>query len=143
MIPYTLFGMYTLIGCSHPKYIGSELFIDYNNICLSLKTDIYGCTISKKMHGTARLKDDNVNVLWRKSGMYELDAYVLPVITYPYRNDCKRTCCTIELNDPWITIIHNNDKYVFRKNLYPKERKDTFLKLFVTQLILDLIIRHI
>lgn len=143
MIPYTLCGIYTLIGCSQPKFIGSELLIDYNNICLSLQTNVYGCEVRKKMHGTVVLKEDNVNIIWRKSGNYEVDTHVLPIITYPYRNDCKRMYCTYSVNEQWVTIFHNNDKYIFRKNIYPKEKEDTFLKIFATQLLLDLIIRHI
>ncbi len=143
MIPYTLCGIYTLIGCSQPRYIGSELFVDYNNICLALQTRVNGITITKNMHGTASLKNDNVNIIWRKSGNYEIDTHVLPIITYPYCNDCKRMYCTLSVNEQWITILHNNQKYVFRKNIYPKKKEDTFLKLFVTQLLLDLIIRHI
>jgi hypothetical protein len=143
MIPYTLCGIYTLIGCSQPLYIGSELFIDYNTICMSLQTTRYGITTTKNMHGTVRVNDNTANIIWRKSGEYEIDTHVLPLITYPYRNDCKRMVCKFIIEEPWITIMHDNDKYIFRKNIYPKKREDTFLKIFFTQLLLDLIIRHI
>jgi len=95
------------------------------------------------MHGTASVKNETVNIIWRKSGTYEIDSHVLPIITYPYRNDCKRMYCTFDVNEQWITVMHNNNKYIFQKDLYPKEKKDTLLKIFFTQLILDLIIRHI
>ena len=50
--------------------------------------------------------------------------------------------CSYSAYDNWIVVQDKNDKYVFRKNLYPDKENNTFLKMFCTQLFLDLIIRH-
>ena len=146
LFPYKLCGMFVLSGSSNPLYVGSEVHIDYNRIRLSTREKMYGATITKNIYGSISVQDTNVKILWVNSGKYELDLGILPIITYPYSNaGCKRMNCEYSMDETnnWITLTHNTDCYVLRRNLYPIEKKDTLFKLFFTQLFLDLIIRHI
>jgi hypothetical protein len=146
LFPYKLCGVYLLSGCNNPLYIGSEIHIDYNHICLTTKEKFGGISLSKHIYGSISVKEDNVKVIWVNSGKYEIDLGILPLITYPYTNGgCKRMNCTYSMDDTcnWITITHKSDRYVLRRKVYPEKKEDTLLKLFFTQLLLDLIIRHI
>jgi hypothetical protein len=144
MFPYKLCGLYILAGCNNPEYIGSELSIDYNHITFSALKKVGPVRIYKKIYGSIFVKENAVKIMWLNSGKYEIDMGI-PLITYPYvNNQCKRMNCEYTSDtDNWITIYHNKEQYVFRKVLYPESTKSSLISLFFTQLLLDLIIRHI
>jgi len=142
MVPSKLCGLYTIISCTNPKYIGSELFIDYNHIHFTWIKKIGAMTIHKNMYGSVFVKDNFVKVQWVNSGSYEVDLIVLPLITYPYvKDNCKRMNClyTVDETNTWITISHT-EQYTLRKNTYPKKKEDTFIKIVFTQLLINYII---
>jgi len=146
LFPYKLCGVYLLSGSSNPLYIGSELHIDYNHVRLTTKEKFSGMTLSKHIYGSISIQEDKVKVIWVNSGKYVIDLGLLPLITYPYTNvGCKRMNFAYSMDETcnWITITHKNDHYVLRRKIDPEKKEETLVKLFFTQLLLDLIIRHI
>jgi hypothetical protein len=146
MFPYKLCGIYLLCGSSNPQYIGSEVHIDYNTIRFTTKERKRGIHLTKHIYGSISINEEKVKVIWVNSGKYEIDLGILPLITYPYTSvGCKRMNCefTMDETSNWITVTHKQDHYVLRRKLYPETKEDTLLKIFFTQLLLDLIIRHI
>jgi hypothetical protein len=146
MFPYKLCGIYLLSGSSNPLYVGSEVHIDYNHIRFTTKERTSGVTLTKHIYGSISINDTKVKVIWVNSGSYEIDLGILPLITYPYTNvGCKRMNCEYSIDDTcnWITVTHKQDHYVLRRKLYPEKKEDTLIKIFFTQLLLDLLIRHI
>ena len=147
MFPYKACGIYLLCGSSNPKYIGSKVHIDYNRIQLKVKERPQGFRITKNIYGSISVNEEDVKVIWVNSGSYELDLGILPLITFPCKNvGCRRMNLEYSMDDTanWITVTHNTDHYVLRRELLPVKEEDTTLfKMFITQLLLDLVIRHI
>lgn len=147
MFPYKACGIYLLCGSSNPQYIGSKVHIDYNRIQLKVKERVQGVMIARNIYGSITVNEEDVKLIWVSSGSYEVDLGILPLITFPYQNiGCKRMNLEYSMDDTcnWITITHNKDHYVLRRELLPeKEENITLLKMFMTQLLLDLVIRHI
>ena len=146
MFPYKACGIYLLCGSSNPQYIGSKVHIDYNRIQLKVKERRYGVMVSKNMYGSIAVHEGDIKLIWVNTGNYEVDLGILPLITFPCQHECKRMSMEYSMDDTcnWITITHRKDHYVLRRELLPeKEESTTLLKMFMTQLLLDLVIRHI
>ena len=150
MVPLKLCGVYLLTSCSNTAYIGSQMTLDYNTIHFALNKKVGFVKITKNMYGSLLVKNDTdtdtniVKIRWLNSGTYDIDTQMLPIISYPYvKENCPRMTCSYSVEDNWIILTDKSHQYVFRKNLYPEKKNDTLLKLFFTQLFLDLIIRHI
>ena len=135
--------------------INSKLQIDYNRIKFSPKERIWGLDITKNMYGVIRINQDShidsksndsnnsnsAKIIWMKSIDYEVDTHILPVINIPYKGMFCQTHLTYTLDDT-LTIHDGIYKYVFIRDLSDK-KNDTLIRAFMTQLILDHIIRHI
>ena len=147
MFPYKACGIFLLSGSSNPQFIGSEVHIDYNHIRCKIKERVRGITVTKNLYGSISVNEGDVKLIWVNSGKYEVDLGILPLITFPCPNvGCKRMNFDYSMDDTcnWITVNHNTDHYVLRRKLYPEREEDTtLLKMFFTQLLLDLVIRHI
>ena len=132
-----------MIGCTE-NYIGSELMINYKHICFSRHTNMGGIVVKQNMYGTAYV-NETVEIVWRKRGEYEIVTGILPIITCPYNNPCKRTDLQYHITDDLhlITLTNKESQYVFRRKMNFEKKEDGLIKLFLTQLLFDLIIRHI
>ena len=138
-----LYGLYLLTSCTNPAFKGSYLALDYDTLTFSQVKKVGFVKVIKHTHGSIRVNEDQVKIMWLNAGTYDVDTPFLPIISLPYKSRCKRITCTYSVQENWLTIKNGVEKYVFRKNLAPVKRDDTLMKLFCTQLLLDLVIRHI
>jgi hypothetical protein len=132
----------------------SKLQIDYNRVKFSPKERVWGLDITKNMYGVIRMnsvndsivtnENQNTNsakIVWMKSIDYEVDTHILPVINLPHKGMFCQTHITYKLDDT-LTIHDGIYDYVFTRD-FGEKKNDTFIRAFMTQLILDHIIRHI
>ena len=146
MFPVKCCGLWTLIASTNPQYIGSELNINYNTIIF---TDIkrFGLIhIKKNMYGSVFIKESNdAKIVWTNKINYDIETGILPRISIPSTSQCPRISIIYEIDESanWITIKKQNEQYVFRRDISISQPNDTIIKLFITQLFFDFIIRHI
>jgi hypothetical protein len=131
----------------------SKLQIDYNRVKFSPKEKVWGIEITKNIYGVVRVdkvESNDMNtqnivntakIIWMKSMDYEVDTHILPVINLPHKGMFCQTYLTYTLDDT-LTINDGIYDYVFTRDFSDK-KNDTFIRAFMTQLILDHIIRHI
>jgi hypothetical protein len=128
----------------------SKLQIDYNRVKFSPKEKVWGVEITKNIYGVVRVdkvESNDMNtmntakIIWMKSMDYEVDTHILPVINLPHKGMFCQTYLTYTLDDT-LTINDGIYDYVFTRDFSDK-KNDTFIRAFMTQLILDHIIRHI
>jgi hypothetical protein len=126
----------------------SKLQIDYNRVKFSPKEKVWGLDITKNMYGVVRIDGDtnsiNTNrakIVWMKSMDYEVDTHILPVINLPHKGMFCQTHISYKLDDT-LTINDGIYDYVFTRDFSDK-KNDTLIRAFMTQLILDHVIRHI
>lgn len=150
MFPLKICGPWCLIYTSNNLFMtNSKLQIDYNRIKFSPKEKVWGLDITKNMYGVVRVdaqdpKSMNTNrakIVWMKSIDYEVDTHILPVINFPHKGMFCQTHITYKLDDT-LTINDGIYDYVFTRDFSDK-KNDTLIRAFMTQLILDHIIRHI
>jgi hypothetical protein len=142
MFPLKICGAWCLIYTSNNLFMtNSKLQIDYNRIKFSPKERMWGLDITKNMYGVVRAHDDSAKIIWMKSMDYEVDTHILPVINIPHKGMFCQTLITYKLDDT-LTINDGIYDYVFTRDFSDK-KNDTFIRVFVTQLFLDHIIRHI
>ena len=145
MFPVKCCGLWTLIASTNPKYIGSELSINYNTITFTPKQKVGPINIKKNIYGSVFVQENEAKIIWSSKINYDIETGFLPRITIPYINNCTRLYLTYEIDDTsnWITVQKQQEQYVFRRELSISQPNDTIIKLFITQLVFDYIIRHI
>jgi hypothetical protein len=142
MFPLKSCGAWCLIYTTNNAFmINSKLQIDYNRIKFSPKERVWGLDITKNMYGVVRAQNDTAKIIWMKSIDYEVDTHILPVINIPHKGMFCQTHITYTLDDT-LTIHDGIYDYVFTRD-FGEKKNDTFIRAFMTQLILDHIIRHI
>ena len=150
MFPLKICGAWCLIYTTNNLFMtNSKLQIDYNRVKFSPKEKVWGLEITKNIYGVVRVdkvesNDMNTNtakIIWMKSMDYEVDTHILPVINLPHKGMFCQTYLTYTLDDT-LTINDGIYDYVFTRDFSDK-KNDTFIRAFMTQLILDHIIRHI
>lgn len=152
MFPLKICGSWCLIYTTNNLFMtNSKLQIDYNRVKFSPKEKIWGLEITKNIYGVVRVdhvdsKDISMNtntakIIWMKSMDYEVDTHILPVINLPHKGMFCQTYLTYKLDDT-LTINDGIYDYVFTRDFSDK-KNDTFIRAFMTQLILDHIIRNI
>jgi hypothetical protein len=145
MFPVKFCGLWTLIASTNPQYIGSELKIDYNSITFSPIQKVGFVNIKKNIYGSVFLKDNDAKIIWLPTITYDIDTQVLPRISIPYKMNCPRIQIQYEIDETnnWVTVHKQNEQYVFRRDLKIQPATDTILKIFLTQLFFDFVIRHL
>jgi len=155
MFPLKICGAWCLIYTNNNLFMtNSKLQIDYNRVKFSPKERMWGLDITKNIYGVIRVNtitepvindlDSTVNsakIIWMKSMDYEVDTHILPVINIPHKGMFCQTHLTYTFDDT-LTINDGIYEYVFTRDFSDK-KNDTFIRAFMTQLILDHIIRHI
>lgn len=153
MFPLKVCGAWCLIYTNNNLFItNSKLQIDYNRVKFSPKERVWGLDITKNMYGVIRMNsvndsmvtNQNINsakIVWMKSIDYEVDTHILPVINLPHKGMFCQTHITYKLDDT-LTIHDGIYDYVFTRDFGDK-KNDTFIRAFMTQLILDHIIRQL
>ena len=143
MFPLKTCGAWCLIYTNNNLFMtNSKLQIDYNRIKFSPKERMWGVDVTKHMYGVVRASDDTAKIIWSKSNDYEIDTHILPVINIPNKGMYCQTHITYKLDDV-LTIHDGIYEYIFTRDFDFSDKKDTFIRVFITQLFLDLIIRHI
>lgn len=146
MFPLKICGAWCLIYTNNNAFmINSKLQIDYNRVKFSPKERVWGLDITKNMYGVVRVKDnlDGAKVVWMKSVDYEVDTHILPIINVPHTGNgmfCQ-THITYTIDDT-LSINDGIYDYVFTRDFGDK-KNDSLIRAFMTQLILDHIIRNI
>lgn len=146
MFPVRFCGFWSLIASTNTQYIGSELLIDYNTIRFTPIKRYGFIKIKKNMYGSIFLKEENKSkIAWLNTVSYEIENQVFPSITVPVKHKCSKMIVSYDIDDScnWITIKNNNDQYVFRRNIMMPPKSDSLLKIFLTQVFFDIIIRNI
>ena len=153
MFPLKICGAWCLIYTNNNLFMtNSKLQIDYNRVKFSPKERIWGLDITKNMYGVIRVnKKSDINyansdsnsakIIWLKNMDYEVDTHILPIINIPHKGMFCQTYLTYIFDDT-LTINDGIYEYVFTRDVSDK-KNDTFIRAFMTQLILDHIIRHI
>ena len=152
MFPLKICGAWCLIYTNNNLFMtNSKLQIDYNRVKFSPKERMWGLDITKNMYGVIRVnkkttdmndaKSDSAKIIWLKNMDYEVDTHILPVINIPHKGMFCQTQLTYIFDDT-LTINDGIYEYVFTRDVSDK-KNDTFIRVFMTQLILDHIIRHI
>lgn len=144
MFPVRFCGFWSLIACSDPSYIGSELTIDYNTIRFTPIKKYGFIKVKKNMYGSVFLRDHNkTKIAWLNKVNYDIETHILPQINIPAKHKCPKmeVSYNIDSTNNWITLYNKNDQYVFRRELIPPSKNDSFFKIFLTQLLFDFIIR--
>ena len=146
MFPLKMCGAWCLIYTNNNAFmINSKLQIDYNRVKFSPKERVWGLDITKNMYGVVRVKEnlDGAKVVWMKSVDYEVDTHILPIINVPHKGNgmfCQ-SYITYTIDDT-LSINDGIYDYVFTRDFGDK-KNDSLIRAFMTQLILDHIIRHI
>lgn len=145
MFPVKCCGIWSLIASTNPQYIGSELNINYNTITFTTIKRIGTIHIKKNMYGSVFLKDQDAKIVWLNKINYNIDTGILPRIIIPSTVNCQRILVSYEIDESanWITIKNKNEQYVFRRDISILQPNDSIIKLFITQLVFDYIIRQI
>jgi len=147
MFPLKICGAWCLIYTNNNLFMtNSKLQIDYNRVKFSPKEKMWGIDITKNMYGVIRVNEkisehDSAKIIWMKSIDYEVDTHILPVINIPHKGMFCQTHLTYIFDDT-LTINDGIYEYVFTRDFSDK-KNDTLIRAFMTQLILDHIIRHI
>jgi hypothetical protein len=152
MFPLKICGAWSLIYTNNNMFmVNSKLQIDYNRVKFSPKEKLWGLDITKNIYGVIRINDSEKNeqivkvnsakIIWMKTMDYEVDTHILPVINIPHKGMFCQTHLTYKF-DETLTIRDGIYEYVFTRDFSDK-KNDTLIRAFMTQLILDHIIRHI
>jgi hypothetical protein len=146
MFPVKYCGYWSLIACTNPQLIGSELLINYNTITFTRINNFGPIQIKKNIYGSVFINENTAKIIWTNTIIYDIETIILPKISIPYTDKrCPRINVIYDIDDThnWITIKKQYEQYTFRRNLSILPNNDTIFKLFLTQLIFDFIIRHI
>ncbi len=148
IFPASLCGMWTLVACSNPQYLGSTMVVDYSKIKFSHYFKKYGpFSVRKNVYGFVYLATDNhAKVLWSKNMHYTIESPFLPRIPIPSDTKCPRfriSSYVLDDTGTQLTVIKGNEKYLFQKQLASLDSGDHIYKIFMTQLVFDLILRNL
>jgi hypothetical protein len=146
MFPVKFCGFWSLIASTNTQYIGSELMIDYNTIRFTPIKSYGIIKVKKNMYGSVFLKEQNKSkIAWLNTVNYDIETQLLPRISVPVKHKCSKMIVTYDIDDScnWITIQNQKDQYVFRRNIVVTSKSDSILKIFLTQLFFDIIIRSL
>lgn len=153
MFPLKVCGAWCLIYTNNNLFMtNSKLQIDYNRVKFSPKEKFWGIEITKNIYGVVRINQNDLSglsstdagsskIIWMKSMDYEVDTHILPVINIPHKGMFCQTILTYKYDDT-LTINDGIYDYVFARDFSDK-KNDTLIRAFMTQLILDHIIRNI
>lgn len=145
LFPVKYCGLWTLLSSTNYECRpGSQLKIDYNRIQYSPVEKWGPLRITKNMYGSLVLKEDNfIKVCWVENAELEIDSVFFPTIQLPIKTRCPPMIICHSMVDTHLTLRDSKHEYVFRVNHFQKEKKQSLLQVFMLQLALDTIIRHL
>lgn len=146
LFPLKLCGAWTLIYTNnHSMNINSKMNIDYNRVKFSPLSKVGPIDVTKNIYGVVGtgIDNDKARVVWLQNVDYEIDTRILPIIQIPYQERmCVRTYIDYKLEDSCLTINDGIYDYVFSRD-FSSKNNDSLIKIFITQLLFDYIIRHL
>ena len=145
MFPVKCCGLWTLIASTNPQYIGSELSINYNTITFTPIKRFGPINIKKNIYGSVFVQENDAKIIWSSKINYDIETGILPRITIPSFNNCTRLYLKYDIDETsnWITVQKQQEQYVFRRDISISQPNEPIIKLCITQLVFDYIIRHI
>ena len=116
--------------------------IEYKRVTISPFINYGIFKIKKNFHGVVSV-EEKAKVYWAKTIQYEIDSPLLPTVELPGKGICKKTVVDYSMDDSnlYCTFKDSLHEYVFQRAI--PEKRDGLMKIFATQLLFDLIIRHI
>ena len=147
MFPLKYCGAWCLVYSNNILFpTSTRMNIQYNRVEISPMKDYKVCQINKNHKGVICIQNEtHAKIVWSKQVQYEIDTPFLPSLPfYGKEINCKPITLsyTMDETNTYCTFIHGKHEYVFHRTM-SNEKKDTILKIFMTQLLFDLIIRHI
>ena len=145
MFPVQCCGLWTLIASTNPKCIGSELYVNYNTITFTPIQRISFVSIRKNKYASMYVKDETVKLVWTDKINYEIQSDIFPRILVPGIEKTSRMTLSYEMDDThsWLTVYDTPHQYTFRRDIDRRPEGDNLVKIFLTQLFFDFIIRHV
>ena len=159
LFPLKLCGAWTLVYTNNRGFIiNSKMNIDYNRVKFSPLSKLGFIDVTKNMYGVVGVQpvssehsesysyletEMKAKIVWLQNIDYEIDTHVLPIIQIPYQEKmCVRTHIDYKLEDSCLTINDGVYDYVFSRD-FSSKNNDSLIKIFITQLLFDYIIRHL
>jgi hypothetical protein len=147
LFPLKLCGAWTLIYTNnHGMRINSKMAIDYNRVKFSPLSKVGPIDVTKNIYGVVGVSDvdkEKARIVWLQNVDYEIDTRILPIIQIPYQERmCVRTHVDYKLEDSCLTINDGIYDYVFSRD-FSSKNNESLIKIFITQLLFDYIIRHL
>jgi len=144
LFPLKLCGAWCLIYTNnHAIQLNTRMNIDYNRIKFSPLSKFGFMDVTKNMYGLMSIQEEKAKIVWLKNIDYEVNTHVLPMIQIPYQERmCVRTIVDYKLEDSYIRIHDGIYEYVFTRD-FSSKNSDSIIKIFMTQLLFDSVIRHL
>jgi hypothetical protein len=147
MVSASFCGLWAIVSSSNPKYLGATLLVDYDSFRFTQYIKKYGIlSLRKNIYGTVYLSDESKGkVVWSKKIEYGVETKILPTISLPWKTRCPRFNIdyNLDVTKNELTVVKSKETYIFRKSYVSLENNDHFFKIFCTQLLFDLLIRHL
>jgi hypothetical protein len=119
--------------------------VQYNRVTITPMQEANLFQLKRTYQGVILVQDEShAKVMWSKKVNYEVDSPFLPTLPlYGKEMNCKPIVLQYSMDETntYCTFVGDYE-YVFHRYV-PTEKKDTILKIFITQLLFDFIIRHI
>ena len=147
MFPLKYCGVWCLMYSNNPMIPSfTMLTIQHNRLEITPVKDYKLFQLKPTHKGVISIQDESrAKIVWSKKVNYEIDSPFLPLLPfYGKEMNCMPLVVdyTMDETNTYCTFKDGQYEYVFHRNM-PNEKKDTILKIFMTQLLFDLIIRHI
>ena len=145
--PSALCGVWSLVSSSNPQFLGSTMTVDFSVFKFSHYVKKYGqVSLNKNVYGSVYVRNSTfAKVLWSNKIDYTVESKFLPRIPVPWKTKCPRFSISFSLDDTTdqLTVVKANEKYVFQRRVVSLENEDNIYKIFITQLLFDLLLRHL
>ena len=91
------------------------------------------------------VKENTAKVSWSDKINYEIQSDIFPRILVPGIEKTSRMTLSYEMDDThsWLTVYDTPHQYTFRRDIDRRPEGDNLVKIFLTQLFFDFIIRHV
>jgi hypothetical protein len=147
MFPLKYCGAWCLVYSTNIDIPTSTLLnIQYNRVEVTPVKDFTAFQIKRTHQGVVQIRNETTaKIVWSKKVNYHVDTPVLPLIPFMGKEmNCMPVMLTYSMDETntYCTFETEHHEYVFHRSV-PIEKKDTILKIFLTQLFFDFIIRHI
>jgi hypothetical protein len=91
------------------------------------------------------VKDNVAKMVWSDKINYEIQSEIFPRIILPSIEKTSRMTVSYEMDttQSWLTVYNTPHQYTFRRDVNSRPSGDNLLKIFLTQLFFDSIIKSL